>query len=90
MVDSGMPNFDPQRPPMSLSESEHLLKAAGAGEERKLWRATVFWDWLTISAVLGLFAAVAIALWLGSLVIGATAAGLIGFLLVMLWLWRQE
>ncbi len=43
-----------------------------------------------IAGLLLFFVAVAAALWLGSILIGATAAGVIGFFLVMLWLWRQE
>lgn len=81
-----MVNFDPDQRPMSLQESEQLLRDADAHDAT--W-AHFQLNLLGVGLIV-FFVAVAIALWLGSLVIGATAAGLIGFFLVMLWLWRQE
>lgn len=85
-----MPKFDPYKPPMSVKESEQLLKGANDWEASKLgWRAA-FGDFLTVAVLLAGFAGVALALWLLSLVIGTTAAGLIGFVGVLIWLGRQE
>lgn len=81
-----MAKFDPYKKPMSVQESEQLLRDADKHDATKAH----FQSNLMIAGLLLFFVAVAAALWLGSIVIGATAAGLIGFFLVMLWLWRQE
>lgn len=81
-----MPKFDPYKPPMSLDESERLLRAA---DQAKYSKAD-FGEYLLIGGLLLLFAAIGVGLWLLSRVIGTTAAGLIGFFAVMIWLWRKE
>ena len=85
-----MPKFDPYQRPMSLQESNDLLNGADDHDAAKLGMRSTFWEVVTLGAVLGLFGAVALALWLGSLVIGATAAGVIGLVGVMIWLGRRE
>lgn len=86
MLHCAMPKFDPYKPPMSLDESERLLRAADQEDFAKADRAQT----LMILGLLAIFAGVAVGLWLLSLVIGPTPAGLIGFFAVMIWLWRQE
>ncbi len=81
-----MAKFDPYKRPMSIEESEDLLRGA---DQQEYTKADLRVN-LAIGGLLLLFVAVAAAIWLGSLFIGATAAGLIAFFLVMLWLWRQE
>ena len=81
-----MAKFDPYKKPMSVQQSEQLLRDADKHDATKAH----FQSNLMVGGLLLFFVAVAAALWLGSLLIGATAAGLIGFFLVMLWLWRQE
>ncbi|UIS65480.1 replicase [Acidovorax phage AP1] len=81
-----MAKFDPYKKPMSVQESEQLLRDADKYDATKAH----FQSNLMIAGLLLFFVAIAAALWLGSILIGATAAGLIGFFLVMLWLWRQE
>lgn len=85
-----MPKFDPNKPPMSLRESEKLLKESNAWEESKLGWSSAFGEILTVGAVLGTFGLIALALWLLSLVIGPTPAGIIGLIAVMIWLGRKE
>lgn len=81
-----MAKFDPYKRPMSLEESEQLLRDADSHDATWAhFQLNLMWLGLLL-----FFVAVAAALWIGSLLIGATAAGLIGFFLVMLWLWRQE
>ena len=86
MLHCAMPKFDPYKPPMSLDESERLLRSADQQQFAKADRAQL----LMILGLFAIFAAVGIALWLGSLVIGATAAGIIGLIGVLIWLGRRE
>lgn len=70
-----------------------LLRKADQWEQwkRNFWpnlRAAAG-EFLTIALVVAFVAGVTATLWLGSLLIGATAAGLIGLLGVMLWLGRK-
>lgn len=86
MLHCGMPKFDPYRPPMSLDESERLLQAA---DQEDYSRADLGQSLLTIG-LLAIFGVFALALWLLSLVIGPTPAGIIGLIAVMIWLGKRE
>lgn len=81
-------------PPRDHRESLDLLKKAEQWEQwkRNFWPnlLAVSGEFLTIAFVLAVVAAVVLALWLGSLLIGATAAGIIGLIAVMIWLGRKE
>lgn len=71
---------------MSLDESESLLKAADDADYSKASMRATF----GVVMLIAFFVTIALGLWLLSLVIGTTAAGIIGFLAVMMWLWWQE
>lgn len=71
---------------MSLDESERLLK----GAEQDDYNKAATRETIGIVLLLGTFGLIALALWLLSLVIGPTPAGIIGLIAVMIWLGRKE
>lgn len=81
---------DPNRPPMSLRESEELLNRSGDWEATKAGWMGMFGELQLLLVVLGGLAVVALALWLGSAVIGTTAAGVLAFVIAIIWLGRRS
>lgn len=84
-----MSKFDPYKPPMSLQESDGLLKAAEQHELNRftwngVWETFQFWG-----MVLGVPTVIGLALWLGTAMIGANATGLIALVIIFIWLARR-
>lgn len=81
-------------PPRDHQESIDLLRKADEWEQwkRNFWPnvAAAGSEFLTVAFVVAVVAGVVLALWLGSVIIGATATGLIGLLAALIWLWRKE
>ncbi|WP_310636016.1 hypothetical protein [Delftia acidovorans] len=78
------------RPPTDLQESQDLIKAANDADAAKLGGKVAFGEFLTLATVVGMFAAAALAVWLLSLMVGATAACVIGFFAIIIWLMSKE
>ena len=78
------------RPPADLRESQDLIKAANDADAAKLGGKVAFGEFLTLATVVGIFAAVALAVWLLSLMVGTTVAGFIGFFAIIIWLMSKE
>ena len=80
---------DPYRPPMSLRESEELLNRSGDWEATKAGWAGMFGELQLLVVVVGVIGAAALALWAGSSLFGATAAGVAGLVFALVWLNRR-
>lgn len=85
-----MAQFDPNRPPMSLSESEELLKRSGDWEATKAGWSGMFGELQLLAVVLGWLAVVVLALWAAAAFIGPMAAGILGFIVAIIWLGRRS
>lgn len=85
-----MADFDPNRPPMSLKESEDLLKGSDDWKATKAGWAGMFGELWLLVIVVGAALIAGLVLLIGGTILGSTVAGLLGLAVALLWLNRRN
>ncbi len=82
--------YDPNKPPMSLKESEDLLKGSDDWKAAKAGWAGMFGELSLLVVVIGTALIAGMVLLIGGAVLGSTVAGLLGLAVALLWLSRRN
>lgn len=82
--------LDPHKPPMSLKESEDLLKGSNDWQATKAGWAGMFGELSLLVVVIGAALIAGLVLLIGGTVLGSTVAGLLGLAVALLWLSRRS